>query len=67
MSVECALRHQSTAPMSMSGSSLASDSPESDAVSVLDFAERYTFGTGRQVICVEPHSLFYRVQWSTPG
>ena len=65
MSVECALRRQCTAPMSTSGSSVASDSPESDAVSVLEFAERYAFGTGRQVSCVKPHPLPYRVQWST--
>ena len=49
MSVESALHRQFTAPMSMSGSSVASDSPESDAVSVLDFAERYTDEIGRQV------------------
>ena len=64
MSVECA---QFTAPMSMSGSSAASDSPESDAVSVLDFAERYTVGTGRQVSCVGSRPLFDRVQWSAQG
>lgn len=67
MSVECALRRQCTAPMSTSGSSVALDSPESDAVSVLEFAERYTVDTGRQVSCVDPHPLPYCLQWSTPG
>lgn len=57
MSVECAVRRALSAPMSTSGSSAASDSPESDAVSVLDFAERYATGTGRQVSYVEPHDL----------
>ena len=50
MPLECGLHRQFTAHMSTSGSSVASDSPESDAVSVLDFAERYTDGTERQVI-----------------
>ena len=67
MSGECAMRHQLTAPMSTSGSSVASDSPESDAVSVLDFAERYAVATGRQVNCAELDLFPYRVQWSIPG
>ena len=58
MSVEGAVRCALTAPMSTSGSSAASDSPESGAVSVLDFAERYAIGREHQV-SYEPHSLAF--------
>lgn len=51
MSVECLARCQASALMSTSGSS-AADTPESVyALSVLDFAERYTDDTARQVTC----------------
>ena len=50
MSLECICESQASIPMSISGSSAASESPESEhAVSVLDFAERYAAGTAPQV------------------